>query len=71
MDFASAFDCHEWIQSIFDAVFPRNLCSNHLEITTVAVVMCGGRKKIPVHQHNIVISIFSGPFCMLGSTLLF
>ena len=35
----------------WDVVFPNDLFSDYLEITTAVVVPCGGPEKSPVHRY--------------------
>ena len=56
--------CHflSWTDSIkpsllyqtLDAVFPKDLFSDCLEITTAVIVPCGGPKSLPVHSYIVL-----------------
>ena len=65
---ASAIIAHEQTRSnrvccfqTLDLVFPKDLSSDYLEITTAVVVSSCALKSLPVHRFSPVIFIFSAP----------
>ena len=44
-----------------DAVIPKDLISDYLEITTTVVVPCAGTKSLLVHRYSVVTFTICGP----------